>query len=184
MALVHLGLGSNLGDRLGMLRAALLELAALGQVAACSSVYETKPWGDPDQPAFLNLCCAFTTQLPPEELHAEIKRIERVLGRRPTRRWGPRVIDIDLLTYDDLQLETSSLTIPHVGIADRAFVLAPLAEIAPEARIPGLPGPVADLLARIPDAAELAWIVAPPPNIQPTVLPSRREAQPKPRNRD
>jgi 2-amino-4-hydroxy-6-hydroxymethyldihydropteridine diphosphokinase len=167
MALVYLGLGSNLGDRLGMLRAALVELAALGQFTACSSVYETKPWGDPDQPAFLNLCCALQTQFPPEKLHAEIKGIERRLGRRPTRRWGPRAIDVDLLTYDDQHLETQSLTIPHAGIRDRAFVLAPLAEIAPEAHVPGLPGTVADLLAGIPDVASLAWVVAPPESVQP-----------------
>jgi 2-amino-4-hydroxy-6-hydroxymethyldihydropteridine diphosphokinase len=167
MALVYLGLGSNLGDRLGMLRAALLELTAFGRLAACSSVYETEPWGDPDQPLFLNLCCALHTQLPPEALHAKLKRTELRLGRRPTRRWGPRAIDIDLLTYDDLCLETPSLTIPHRGIAERAFVLAPLSEIAPRARVPGLPGTVAELLARIPDAAEVAWVVAPPQSVCP-----------------
>jgi 2-amino-4-hydroxy-6-hydroxymethyldihydropteridine diphosphokinase len=167
MALAYLGLGSNLGDRLGMLRAALVELSPLGQVTACSSVYETKPWGDPDQPAFLNLCCALQTQLPPEVLHAETKKIESRLGRRPTRRWGPRVIDIDLLTYDDLRLETPSLKIPHLGIEDRAFVLAPLAEIAPDARVPGLQGTVADLLARIPDVPSLVWVVALPESVHP-----------------
>jgi 2-amino-4-hydroxy-6-hydroxymethyldihydropteridine diphosphokinase len=77
------------------------------------------------------------------------------------------VIDVDILTCDDLHLETPSLRIPHVGIRDRAFVLAPLAEIAPKAHVPGLPGTVADLLARIPDAASLIWVVAPPESVQP-----------------
>jgi len=127
-----------------------------------SSIYETEPWGDPDQPKFLNLCCALRTELPPESLHGQTKALEQRLGRRPGPRWGPRVIDIDLLTYDDLRIATEDLSIPHPRIAERAFVLAPLAEIAPHALIPGLAGTVASLLANVPNHLELARIVAPP----------------------
>lgn len=162
MATVYLGLGANLGDRLAQLREAL---AALPGVVVCSSVYETEPWGKLDQPRFLNLCCELTTALTPSDLHASTLQIERQLGRAAEReRWGPRPIDIDILTYDDLVLSTPELTIPHPGIAERAFVLRPLAEIAPDLRVPGLPGTVSDLLERLPDAARTAWIVAPPPS--------------------
>ena len=161
MATVYLGLGTNLGDRLAHLRQAL---AGLPGLRACSSVYETEPWGKLDQPRFLNLCCALETHLVPPDLHAELKALERALGRQPGgERWGPRPIDIDLLTYDDLVLDTPELTIPHPGIAERAFVLRPLAEIAPDLRLPGRADSVADLLARLPDADRLAWVVAPPP---------------------
>lgn len=163
MATVYLGLGSNLGDRLAALRAAVAELASLGQLTAVSSVYETEPWGDRDQPPYLNACCRLVTPRPPASLHAETKRIERRLGRQPGgRRWGPRVVDVDLLLYDDLQVSTPTLTIPHPRIAQRAFVLAPLAEIAPDVWIPGVGGPAAALLRAIPDAVQQARPFAPP----------------------
>jgi 2-amino-4-hydroxy-6-hydroxymethyldihydropteridine diphosphokinase len=161
MATVYLGLGTNLGDRLGHLRAAL---ARLPDLRACSSVYETEPWGVTDQPHFLNLCCRLETGLAAPALHAQFKRIEHDLGRQPGgQRWGPRPIDIDLLTYDDVRLETAELNIPHPRIANRAFVLRPLAELAPGLRVPGLDGTVADLLAALPDASHQAWVFAPPP---------------------
>jgi 2-amino-4-hydroxy-6-hydroxymethyldihydropteridine diphosphokinase len=160
MATVYLGLGTNIGDRLANLRSAL---AALRPVR-CSSVYETQPWGVEDQPRFLNLACCLLTDLAPEALHAHTKALEQQLGRQPGgQRWGPRVIDIDLLTYDDLAVSTPSLTIPHSRIKDRAFVLKPLAELDPALHIPGLDGTVSDLLAAVPDADHQAWIVAPPP---------------------
>ena len=160
MATVYLGLGTNLGDRLAHLRSAVSGLAG---VQTCSSVYETEPWGVLDQPRFFNLCLELRTDLPPEALHASTKAIEQQLGRAAGRqRWGPRPIDIDLLCYDDLVIQTERLTIPHPRIAERAFVLKPLAEIAPHLRIPGLPGTVTELLAAIPDTDRLAWIVAPP----------------------
>lgn len=167
METVYLGLGTNLGDRLAMLRATLGEIAALGTLFAVSSVYETEPWGDSDQPRFLNLCCALRTDLAPEALHAKLKDLEQRLGRRQTRRWGPRVIDIDLLTYGGRTVATERLTIPHPRIAQRAFVLAPLAEIAPALRIPGLDSTVSDLLAQIPEHGSLAWVVAPPSAVLP-----------------
>jgi 2-amino-4-hydroxy-6-hydroxymethyldihydropteridine diphosphokinase len=160
MATVYLGLGTNVGDRLAQLRAALSALAP----EKCSSVYETEPWGVIDQARFLNLCCRISTPLAPEALHAVMKSLEQELGRQPGgQRWGPRLIDIDLLCYDNLTLQTERLTIPHPRIQDRAFVLKPLAELAPSLRIPGLDGTVAELLTAIPDADGQAWVVAPPP---------------------
>lgn len=147
MATVYLGLGSNLGDRLALLRAAVAELGGLGRVEATSSVYETEPWGDPDQPAYLNACCRLETALSPQALHAAAKQIERKLGRQPsTRRWGPRPIDIDLLVYDARVVQTPELQIPHPRLNERAFVLVPLAELAAELHVPGLAGSVADRL--------------------------------------
>ena len=132
-------------------------------VVACSSVYETEPWGVTDQPRFLNICCALHTDLSPEALHAHTKAIEARLGRTVGPRWGPRLIDIDILTYDDLVLESDWLTVPHPRIAERAFVLMPLAEIAPDLSIPGVPGTVKEQLAALPDAARQAWVVSPAP---------------------
>lgn len=168
MAVVYLGLGTNLGDRLAMLRLALEGLEALGEVVACSSVYETEPWGVADQPRFLNLCCALRTRLRPEELHAETRALEARLGRRPGMRWGPRALDVDLLAYDGRVIATERLSIPHPRIAERAFVLAPLAEIAPALRLPGLGGTVHEQLTRLGETARLAWIVAPPPRSSPS----------------
>jgi 2-amino-4-hydroxy-6-hydroxymethyldihydropteridine diphosphokinase len=157
MPTVYLSLGTNIGDRLANLRAAL---AALPDLAACSSVYETEPWGSVDQPRVLNMCCRLDTSLTPEVLHARLKALERELGRTPSLHWGPRLIDIDLLTYDNDVIQTDALTVPHPRIADRAFVLMPLAELDPELRIPGLPGTIAQQLAGLPGAASQAWRVA------------------------
>jgi 2-amino-4-hydroxy-6-hydroxymethyldihydropteridine diphosphokinase len=159
MATVYLGLGTNVGDRLAQLRAALSAL----RPEKCSSVYETEPWGVLDQARFLNLCCRVSTTLEADAFHAVTKSLEQELGRQPDgQRWGPRPIDIDLLCYDNLSLHTAQLTIPHPRIQDRAFVLKPLAELAPTLRLPGLNGSVSELLAAIADADRQAWIVAPP----------------------
>jgi len=160
VAIVYLGLGSNLDDRLGVLRAGLAELAKLGELQAISSVYETEPWGDTDQPRFLNLCCRLRTQLPPASLLAETQAIEQRLGRRPERRWGPRLIDIDLLTYDDLQLNTTELTLPHPRIVERSFVLVPLVELTPTLRIPGHAGSVFELLSQLHETGSPPRVIA------------------------
>jgi 2-amino-4-hydroxy-6-hydroxymethyldihydropteridine diphosphokinase len=131
---VFIGLGSNLGEREENLRAALNRISSLEgtQVVRVSALRETPPWGVEDQPAFLNAVAEIRTALEPEALLDAVKRIEGELGRVPSFRWGPRLIDLDLLLYGTRRLETPRLTLPHPHILERPFVWEPLAEIAPE----------------------------------------------------
>jgi len=129
---VYLSLGSNLGDRLANLRTAISSLPPQIMPEVQSSIYETEPWGYSDQPAFLNLVVKADTNLPPLDVLKYLKDIEVVMGRKETFRFGPRLIDLDILFYDDLVIATPDLTIPHPHILERAFVLIPLAEIAPD----------------------------------------------------
>ena len=131
-ARAYLGLGSNLGDRAAHLEDAISRLNELGRVVARSHMLETAPWGYADQPDFQNMVVALETALTPRELLAAVKRIERQMGRTPTFRNGPRVVDIDILLYDDRRVNEPGLVIPHPRMGERAFVLEPLAEIAPE----------------------------------------------------
>lgn len=135
MTHVHLSLGSNVGDRRAMLRAAVDALDAADGVRVCkaSSMYETAPVGGVPQPEFLNMAVEVETALAPLELLAAVKGIERKLGRVPSERWGPRAIDIDIVLWEDAVLDEPDLTVPHREFRRRAFVLAPLAEIAPDA---------------------------------------------------
>ena len=152
MTTVYLGLGSNLGDRRRNLEAALDALRAHPQIAvtAVSSFLETDPvGGPPGQGKFLNAAAKIETDLSPEALLEELKRVERALGRREGPRWGPREIDLDILLYGDAVLETPNLTIPHPRMRERRFVLEPLAEIAPDARDPVTNLTVRELLARL-----------------------------------
>ncbi len=128
---IYLSLGSNLGDRLANLQNALSNLPPQVIIAAQSSVYETEPWGYSDQPLFLNQAIRAETDLEPTDLLVFLKDLEIKMGRKETFRFGPRVIDVDILFYDDLVIETHELVIPHKRIAERAFILVPLAEIAP-----------------------------------------------------
>ena len=118
-------------------------------ITAVSSIYETEPWGYADQPAFLNQVIAGTTPLDPPSIHALIKRIETGLGREPTFRYGPRLIDIDILSIGSLVLDTPELVIPHPRLQERAFVLVPLAEIAPDWVHPVLHLEVKSLLEKV-----------------------------------
>jgi 2-amino-4-hydroxy-6-hydroxymethyldihydropteridine diphosphokinase len=106
-------------------------LERAGRVGARSSLYRTPAWGVTDQPPFVNAALALATELEPHALLATLKEIERELGRRPTFRWGPRAIDLDILAYEGVRLDEPELTIPHARLAERAFALVPLAEIAP-----------------------------------------------------
>jgi 2-amino-4-hydroxy-6-hydroxymethyldihydropteridine diphosphokinase len=138
-ALVGLGLGANLGDPTANLRRAVEALTQAGlRFEALSSLYRTKPWGVTDQPDFVNACALARTDLEPLALLDLVQETEQALGRRRTRRWGPRVIDIDLLFYGDTAWRDARLTLPHPGLMERAFVLLPMAEIAPEVTIGGV----------------------------------------------
>ena len=150
--IIYLALGTNLGRRAANLRGALAALSPEVWVRRVSPVYETDPWGFADQPAFLNQVVEASTRLSPENLLAFLKQIETRLGRLPTFRNGPRLIDVDILFYDDLVLEMEELAIPHPGLAERVFVLAPLADLAPDFVHPRLNIPVCDLLERLDQA--------------------------------
>jgi 2-amino-4-hydroxy-6-hydroxymethyldihydropteridine diphosphokinase len=135
--ILYLSLGTNLGDRLSNLKTAITSLVPEVQPVAQSSVYETKPWGYSEQPVFLNQVLKANTALDPLDVLAFFKQIEGSMGRRETFRFGPRLIDLDILFYDDLKMDTPKLTIPHPRINERAFILIPLNEIAPDLFHPG-----------------------------------------------
>jgi 2-amino-4-hydroxy-6-hydroxymethyldihydropteridine diphosphokinase len=130
---ICLGLGSNLGDRAANLRETVARLAAWPgiKVEKVSSVYETAPVGLTEQPDFLNAVAVVATTLTPAELLAACLEVEKAMGRVRLVRWGPRVIDIDVLLYDDVSLDTPDLVLPHPRLHERSFVLVPLAEVAP-----------------------------------------------------
>jgi len=130
--IVYLALGSNIGDRLENLKEAIAALPPQMVVKAKSHVYETLPWGYEDQPKFLNQALKAQTYVEPEPLLKHIKRLEIALGRKASFPNGPRLIDIDILFYDDLVLNTSALTLPHPHLHERGFVLLPLMDIAPD----------------------------------------------------
>jgi 2-amino-4-hydroxy-6-hydroxymethyldihydropteridine diphosphokinase len=145
---VYLGLGSNLGDRERTILKALVELDQLEatQVVRVSSLYDTEPVGEVDQPRFLNAVALVETGFGPRQLLWNLKLVERRLGRTRARRWGPRAIDIDILVYDDLVVDEPDLEIPHRELRHRAFVLVPLAELASELVLPTTGESVSDLL--------------------------------------
>ena len=130
--IIYLALGSNLEDRLANLKQAIASLPTQMVVKAKSRVYETPPWGYADQPMFLNQVLLAKTYLDPEPLLRHIKRLEVALGRKTGFRNGPRLIDIDILFYDDLVLDTPALTLPHPHLHERGFVLLPMMDIAPD----------------------------------------------------
>lgn len=154
--IAYLGLGTNLGDREANLSRALELLAATPgvRVRRASAIYETEPVGPREQPRFLNQVVEVETELAPRALLARLLRIEAALGRARRERWGPRTMDMDILLYDDLVLETPGLTLPHPRLTERAFALVPLAELAPGRILAGGQA-VADLAARVSAAG--AW---------------------------
>ncbi len=131
MATAYLGLGSNIGNRKKNLTNAIGMLSQYVKVEELSSIYETEPEGFTQQPLFLNAVCRISTELSPEDLIDLVKKIESDIGRKPSFPNAPRPIDIDILLYNDKIIHSRSLTIPHPRLARRAFVLVPLAEIAP-----------------------------------------------------
>ena len=149
---VYLLLGSNLGDRVQVLQSAAEMIQnEIGNIIQASSIYETAPWGVLDQPSFLNQVLAVSTALEPEEILRLVLGMEHELGRVRYERWGARVIDIDILFFQDLIADTARLTIPHPRLHERRFTLVPLTEIAPEFIHPVLQTTVAMLLETCKD---------------------------------
>jgi 2-amino-4-hydroxy-6-hydroxymethyldihydropteridine diphosphokinase len=139
----YVGLGSNLGDREGLIR----EAAGLIGARRLSTIRETEPWGLEDQPRFLNAVAELETSLTPRHLLQRLLDVESRLGReRPGVRWGPRTIDLDLLLYGEQAVDEPGLVVPHPRLGERRFVLEPLAELVPAQKIPGM-GTVAEALA-------------------------------------
>jgi len=148
--LVYLSLGSNVGDREAHLRDAIVRLRTAGRVVAASSFYETEPVEFIQQPWFLNCVAALETNQTPRQLMTSLLGIEQEMGRTRVRKKGPRTIDIDILLFDNEQIVSQELTIPHPAMPQRRFVLEPLAELAPEAVHPVLQKTVRELLDALP----------------------------------
>jgi 2-amino-4-hydroxy-6-hydroxymethyldihydropteridine diphosphokinase len=147
MPTVYIGIGSNLGSReQNCLKAIALLTENNITVTKQSSMHETEPWGVKDQPGFINMAVEAETDFTPERLLEILKDIEKEIGRKETHRWGPRTIDLDILLYNDLVINTPGLTIPHNLMHEREFVLRPLSEIAPDKVHPVMGKPIKELL--------------------------------------
>ena len=163
MASVLIALGGNVGDVGATFQKAVAHICGMAQAAliARSSDYATPPWGDEQQPRFINACIEIETSLDPHALLFVLHKIEKKFGRdrAAERRWGPRTLDLDLIAYDDVSLQTAELTLPHPRLFERAFVLVPLVEIAPDRLIGGrsireaLAGLSTEGIDRLPDMA-------------------------------
>ncbi len=153
MKTAYIALGSNLGDRIENLKRSLKLLNEEHgiSVLSVSPVYETAPVGGPEQGPFLNACAALETDLPPENLLLQMLNIENLMGRAREEKWGPRLIDLDLLVYESEIINTELLELPHPRLAERGFVLVPLADIAPKLIVPGYNKTVAELLSQLSD---------------------------------
>ena len=144
--MIALGLGSNIGDREGYIRRAVEELSGKFSIIKVSDIYKTKAWGEENQPDFLNACLTAETDMSSEEILEIVKSIETELGRTESYRWGPREIDIDILLLDNQQINSQRLIIPHPELANRAFVLVPLTQIAPDLIDPRTNQSIAELV--------------------------------------
>jgi 2-amino-4-hydroxy-6-hydroxymethyldihydropteridine diphosphokinase len=158
MVPVFLGLGTNLGDRTDNLRGAVAALAQFTTVKALSSVWETAPLYVVDQPAFLNMALHVTTALAPLDLLARLKALEDALGRIKSIRFGPRLIDLDILFHGQTVMDSDILTLPHPRLGERRFALAPLAEIAGELIHPVCGLSIEDMLAQLPESDDIRRI--------------------------
>jgi 2-amino-4-hydroxy-6-hydroxymethyldihydropteridine diphosphokinase len=149
MVEVGFGFGSNIGDKIANVTAAIAALRGSGLVhrLKTSSMYRTAPWGDVEQDWFINACAIGLSPAAPQDLLACCQAIEARMGRQPTRRWGPRNIDVDILFYDELEIENPGLQLPHKELLNRAFVLVPLLEIRPDLEVLGIR--LADALTRL-----------------------------------
>ena len=171
----YIALGANIGDRLANLRRAVdllrsadvpptpiipVPITSVIEVQRLSPLYESAPVGVTDQAAFLNAVLLAQTDLEPIALLDALQAIEHTIGRRPGRRWGPRPIDLDILTYDDQRIDTERLTVPHPRLTERGFVLQPLADLDPDRVLPGQTQSVRDLLADI-DTSDLVLVSGP-----------------------
>lgn len=153
MGISHIALGSNMGDREKNLKEALKYIAELPEtkIIKSSAIYETEPVGEPKQRPFYNAVVKMETSLDPERLLQKLQEVEKAFGRVHKQKWGPRTLDLDILLYDQQIIATDKLTIPHPLMAERAFVLEPLAEIDPEAYHPVLEKTAAELLREFMD---------------------------------
>src|SRR6187399_1624506 len=148
----YIGIGSNLGDSLARVGAAFEAIAGIERtrLVARSRLYRTRPFGPVEQDDFINGVAGVLTQLSATALFEALRAIETAAGRVRAERWGPRTLDLDLLIFADQRINEEALTVPHPGIAERGFVLAPLHDIAPTLQVPGV-GSVEELLRRLPD---------------------------------
>ncbi|NCO67173.1 MAG: 2-amino-4-hydroxy-6-hydroxymethyldihydropteridine diphosphokinase [Nitrospirae bacterium CG_4_10_14_0_8_um_filter_41_23] len=150
MSVVYIGIGSNLGNRQENCLRAIELLQEKGIIVTKrSSLYETEPWGVKDQPLFINMAIEIETGLKPEELLRMLKDTEREMGRKDSSKWGPRIIDLDILLFDNIVLNNKNLKIPHPLMHERDFVLRPLCEIAPDIKHPLLKLSIGDLLQQL-----------------------------------
>ncbi|MBI5203665.1 MAG: 2-amino-4-hydroxy-6-hydroxymethyldihydropteridine diphosphokinase [Nitrospirae bacterium] len=148
MATIYIGIGSNIGNREENCRKAIKLIKENGiAVKKESSMHETEPWGVKDQPKFINMAIEIETNKKPEDLLGILKNIENQMGRTESVKWGQRIIDLDILLYDDLILETPHLEIPHPFMHEREFVLRPLVEIAPDKKHPVIGKTIKEMLS-------------------------------------
>lgn len=151
MAKVIIAVGSNKGDRLTFIKEALKKIVELGQISAVASLYQSSAYGFTNQSDFYNSVIVLKTDMAPKQLLIELKKIEKQVGRTENIRWGPREIDLDIILYNQRQLNYKELTIPHPDFHNRIFVLQPLAEIEPELQVPGMNKSISNLLNKCKD---------------------------------